>query len=165
MLKTKLVIMIITTLVLLSAFTIYLQMNKTKSIYSDLVSEFYNEKPISYIYSYYNSSQPNALQPQLVVDDSDVKDVFSRIFLKELYYSSKSNVDPSKVKLKSLGILDVSYLGMTKSFVRLSAEDDSVYFKHINNRDKLVYATYYKGMEEEIVTFLGKDNWYSFSDK
>ena len=83
-----------------------------------------------------------------------------------LFFSEKYTMDMDKSKLKSLGILDVSYGEGTnrkqQSFVRMTTIDDKIYFKHVENKKKLIFDRYYPEIEDDILRNMGSQNWYRY---
>ncbi len=160
-------LLLITIIISITAIVIILIYgNKNKSDFSDLVSEFYNITPIDLQYTMYDSSKPEHLQPVLVIMDSGITDISNDFFLRPLYFSKKSTIDINSTNLKSLGILDVSYGEGTRkkqeSFVRMTTIDDKTYFKNVDNKNELIFDSYYPGIENDILRYMGNKNWYSY---
>ena len=133
---------------------------------SDLVSEFYNITPVELQYTVYDSSNPEHVQPVLAITEAGITDISNDFFLGPLFFSKKSTMDINTIKLKSLGLLDITYEeGSNKkqqSFVRMTTVDDIIYFKHVADKNDLIFDRYYPGIEDDILRYLGGQNWYSF---
>jgi hypothetical protein len=139
--------------------------NESKLDFSDLVSDFYDITPIDMSYSLYDSSKIGHIQPVLAVTESVITDISSDyLFLTPLYYSIKTDDHINTTNLKSLGILDVSYVNETdiiqQSFIRITTQDGTIYYKKIDSKNDLIYEGYYIGLEQDILNDLGNEDWY-----
>lgn len=167
--KIKFLYIIIGLIIISAALVLILIPGKKHaSDFSDLVADFYDITPLEIIYSSYNSGQHGHLQPVLAIDESGITDISSDdFFLGPLFHSKRAHLDSNKIELKSLGILYVYYRkemnGTSQSFVRMTTNDGIIYFKHVNNTDKLIYGDYYSGIEADVLNYLGNEDWYSYA--
>jgi hypothetical protein len=164
--KNRFLFIISITVLIAALVIIFINGKKYKSDFSDLVLDFHNITPIDLEYSLYDSSKSWHVQPVLAIEDPGITDISNDFFLGPLFFSKRSTTDIKNANLKSLGILDLYYGKGTnrkqQSFVRITTNDDITYFKHINDKSKLIFESYYPKIEKDILRYLGNQNWYSY---